>query len=512
MNNPMRLDIISEDRLGITQEMLSVIVKKGWNLVSVEMYTHHTFVHIQEKGISLAIIKKSLIAISGVKDIIEVPLLPGEEKRKHLDTLLSKLPDPILDIDVHGKILVANTEAEKALGLIKEKLEGQNICDLLNVRLSLLLADEPQSIETSCSNKQFLMDITPIFTNSKVTGAVIVLHSPERLGQKISAIQPQTGDDIKSIIGHSVKIKNIQQQTIRFAKLDLPVLIIGETGTGKELFARALHESGKRAKSPFLAINCATLAENLLESELFGYAPGAFSGAQKSGKPGLFELAENGTVFLDEIGEMSVYLQAKLLRFLQDFTFRRIGGTHEIQVNVRIVCATHRNLEQMVVDGLFREDLYYRLNVLGIDLPPLRERSEDIPDLVHFFSIKACEQINMTCPKFSHSALLLLEKFNWPGNIRQLQNVIFRTLALTDKTIIEDKDICFSTTADEDTSNNFLDADISTLAYAIDEFEKKLLSKLYINYPSTRKLAQRLSVSHAKISRKLKKHNISKSN
>jgi TyrR family helix-turn-helix protein len=221
-------------------------------------------------------------------------------------------------------------------------------------------------------------------------------------------------------------------------------------------------------------------------------------------------MAENGTVFLDEIGEMSIYLQAKLLRFLQEFTFRRIGGTHEIKVDVRIVCATHRDLEKMTAKGDFREDLYYRLNVLSIDLPPLRERSEDIPDLANFFSIKACEQINISRPKFSTSAIAILEKFQWPGNIRQLQNVIFRTLALTDKTIIEEKDICFSTSTTADGDEPYSDSDFTSLAHAVEQFEKKLLSDLYVNYPSTRKLAQRLTVSHAKISRKLKKYKIEK--
>lgn len=506
----MRLDITSADRIGITQELLSVIVENGFNLVSVEMYTHHTFVRIKDRGISFDLIRKKLLAIPDVKDVTRIELCPEEVKRKHLDTIISKLPDPILDIDISGKIIVANIEAEKALGLTKDRLEGHNICDIIPLNLQDILVESPPPIDICYTNKHFLIDITPIYSNSKVTGAVLLLQSPERLGKKISEIQSYEGENIQSIIGHSIKIKNIQQQTLRFAKLDFPVLITGETGTGKELFARALHESGKRVKAPFLAINCATLAENLLESELFGYAPGAFSGAQKTGKLGLFEMAKNGTIFLDEIGEMSIYLQAKLLRFLQDFTFRRIGGTNEIKVDVRIVCATHRNLEHMTAKGLFREDLYYRLNVLSIDLPSLRDRSEDIHDLVNFFSIKACEQINIDLPKYSKSAMVRLEKFKWPGNIRQLQNVIFRTLALTDKNTIEDKDICFSTSTTDRELESFSDSNISSLDYAVEQFEKNLLSQLYVNYPSTRKLAQRLSVSHAKISRKLQKYKIKK--
>lgn len=506
----MRLDIVSTDRVGITQELLSVLVKKGWDLSAVEMRTNHTFVHINARRISFDAIKKELISIDGVQDVVKVAMCPGEEKRQHLDSILSKLPDPILDIDVNGKIIVANIEAEKALGLTIDRLEGASICEIMPLSLKQILVESPPTIDICYKEKHFLIDITPIYTNSSVIGAIMVLQTPGRLGQKISEIQPHTGDDIKSIIGQSIKIKNIQQQTVRFAKLDLPVMIIGETGTGKELIARALHESGKRSNAPFLAINCATLAENLLESELFGYAPGAFSGAQKNGKPGLFEMAENGTIFLDEIGEMSVYLQAKLLRFLQEFTFRRIGGTNEVKVNVRIICATHRNLEEMSSKGLFREDLYYRLNVLNINLPPLRERREDIHDLVKFFSKKACEQININEPIFSNSAMVMLERYKWPGNIRQLQNVIFRTLAVTDNCIIESEDICFSTSITEQELEPYPDENITSLEYSIEQFEKHLLRKLYVNYPSTRKLAERLSVSHAKISRKLRKYGIKK--
>lgn len=506
----MRLDITSEDRLGITQEILVTIVNKGWNISNVEMFKHHTFVHISDKGISVNSIRNALLAIPSVTNVHEVALCPNEEKRMHLDTMLSKLPDPIIDIDCQGKIIVANTEAEKALSLTKNRLEGRNITDIINVSINQILVEDPANIDISYLNKQFLVEISPVFTNSKVTGAVIILRTPESIGKQISAVQPNKGEGIDSIIGHSIKIKNVKQQTVRFANLDLPVLVQGETGTGKELFARALHESSHRKKAPFLAINCAALPENLLESELFGYAPGAFSGAQKNGKPGLFELAENGTIFLDEIGEMSIYLQAKLLRFLQDYTFRRIGGVNEIKVNVRIVCATHRNLEALVVDKIFREDLFYRLNVLSLDLPPLRERAEDIHDLVNFFTIKAAEQIAIKQPNYTRKAMALLEQTQWPGNIRQLQNVIFKTLALLDKKVIDDTDICFAANSAVSTDTDFKEEDITSLGYAVEQFEKSLLTKLYSSYPSTRKLADRLSVSHAKISRKLKKYEISK--
>jgi len=505
----MRLDINSRDRLGITQEILSAFVKYGWNLAAMEMFQFHTFVHIDQDEISLEQITSIIAAIDGVERITLVDFLPSEQKQKHLQALITKLPDPIIDIGNTGNILIANNAAELAFNVKEGQLEGADIAKLTGVSLSHFLNKTPISTEVSINDKSFLMDITPVKTNKITTGAVIVFRSPQRLGQQISAIQAQEGN-IDFIVGQSNKMQAIKQQTLRFSSLDLPVLIRGETGTGKELIARALHESGPRSSSPFLAINCATLAENLLESELFGYASGAFTGAQRGGKPGLFELAENGTVFLDEIGEMSIYLQAKLLRFLQDFTFRRIGGTHEITVNIRIICATHRDLESMTQGNEFRDDLFYRLNVLSLDLPPLRQRIEDIPALVDLFAMNASEQINVNCPQFSQDAIELLKEFTWPGNIRQLQNVIFRTLALTDKVTINGQDLCFNTSSEKILTTQANRQDTSTLEQAVEAFETELLTELYPQYPSTRKLAKRLAVSHAKISRKLNKYGIKK--
>ncbi len=504
----MRLDILCEDRLGVTQEILSVIMHRGWNLKAMEMVSQKIYIHLDEGGMDFNLIANALQVLNGIKQVNLVDLLPGEQKRQHLDALLSKLPDPIIDIDINGDILVANSATEVALGVLENKLIGSNIVTHTGTPLHRILTSEPVSFEVSCLNKQYLMDITPVYTNHKTTGAVIVLRSPQRLGQQISSIVPQHGENIETMVGFCHQMKLIQQQTKRFSSLDLPVLVSGETGTGKELLARALHESGPRAKAPFLAINCATLPENLLESELFGYAPGAFSGAQRNGKPGLFELAENGTIFLDEIGEMSIYLQAKLLRFLQEFTFRRIGGTQEIKVNVRIVCATHRDLDNMIADGSFRDDLFYRLNVLSLQLPPLRERTEDIPALVERFALNASEQINISKPKFTKAAMAVLKSARWPGNIRQLQNVIFRTLALVDKNVIDNQDIVLTSTGRETEQQIQLPPEVTSLEQALATYERQLLKTFYVNYPSTRKLAARLKVSNATISRKLVKYKI----
>ena len=508
----MRLDIVSQDRLGITHEILAIIASLKLNLAAIEMHQYHTFIFVDEPKFDKQQACEALLGLDGVTSITEIDLLPSERKRKHLEALMAKLPDPMVDINDMGDILIANDAAEQTFGYGKNQLEGVNIVTLTGCRLSDILSPMPAPLEVSIGLKSFLMDITAVITGNKTTGAVIVFRSPQRLGEQIAAIQPQKGENIETIVGDCQQMKVIGQQTRRFALLDLPVLIKGETGTGKELLARALHECGPRAKAPFLAINCATLAENLLESELFGYAAGAFSGASRGGKPGLFELADNGTVLLDEIGEMSIYLQAKLLRFLQDYSFRRIGGTNELKVNVRIVCATHRDLAQMTKDGSFREDLFYRLNILNLHLPPLRERRDDIPALVDFFALKAAEQINHICPEFTASAILQLKQYHWPGNIRQLQNVIFRTLAMCDKSLIDSEDIQFTDEQQPVATTDFDYNKVACLSSAVEDFEKQLFKALLVDFPSTRKLAQRLGVSHAKVSRKLNKYGISSPN
>lgn len=504
----MKLDIYSRDRIGITQEMLTVIFNQGWNLSAMEMSTHHTFVYIDNVNVGIKQIRPLFMEINGVKDVTQVDLLPNEQKRKHLDALLAKLPDPILDVTSKGDILVANAAAAQAFGMTRDFLVGKNLSLLIDYTIDELFKSKDQHIEVTSRDKKYLLDITVVNNERTVTGAVLIFQSISKLGKQLSAMSQKKIDSYETFIANCEKMKYVQAQTRKFANIDLPVLINGETGTGKELTARALHDLGSRAQLPFMAINCAALPENLLESELFGYDSGAFSGAKKSGKPGLFELANGGTVFLDEIGEMSIYLQAKLLRFLQDFSFIRIGGTVEIKVNVRIICATHRDLEDMIANQTFREDLFYRLNVLSLKLPPLRKRQADIPALIELFTHRAAEQINAPVPKFSIEAINALKSAPWPGNIRQLQNVIFRTIANLETSSVNIEDLNLDQQIKSDESTLFDFSLVTNYDTAIENYEKQLLSSMYQEYPSTRKLANRLAVSHAKISRKLNKYDL----
>lgn len=245
---------------------------------------------------------------------------------------------------------------------------------------------------------------------------------------------------LDNIVGRSPQMLQLYKTIARVADSRSTVLIIGESGTGKELVARAIHFNSQRAPMPFVAVDCGSLAETLLESELFGHVRGAFTGAITS-KKGLFEEADNGTCFLDEVGDISLSMQTKLLRVLQEHEIKRVGGRETIKIDVRIVAATNKNLEELVEEGKFREDLFYRLNVVSVQLPPLRERAEDIPLLASHFLKKYAAENNKPISRISPEATNHLTRYRWPGNVRELENVIERAMALSQHTVILPEDL-----------------------------------------------------------------------
>lgn len=242
------------------------------------------------------------------------------------------------------------------------------------------------------------------------------------------------------IIGKSAAIKKLFRLIEKVAPTESTVLILGESGTGKELVARAIHEKSRRREGPFVPVNCGAIPEELLESELFGYEKGAFTGAVKS-KPGRFEMAQGGTIFLDEVAEMSPKLQVKLLRILQEKRVERLGSERSVAVDIRILAATNRNLEKEVKEGRFREDLYFRLNVIPVHLPPLRERKEDIPLLAEHFLRRFCEREEVPLKRLSEEALACLCRYSWPGNVRELENLMERLVILSEDQVIRKEDL-----------------------------------------------------------------------
>ena len=318
---------------------------------------------------------------------------------------------------------------------------------------------------------------------------------------------------LDNIIGNSYLINKVKEEALMSAKTSSTVLITGESGTGKELFARAIHNHSNRAENPFIAVNCAAIPDNLLESELFGYEEGAFTGAKKGGSLGKFELANKGTIFLDEIGDMSLHLQAKLLRVLQEKEVDKIGSKRNIAIDVRIIAATNKDLEKMVEKGTFREDLYYRLNVIPITLPSLRERKGDIHLLIEYMIKEYANKLDKQVSYIDENTLSCMINYDWPGNIRELQNVIEYsvnrcesntiTLENVPNRIKNNSNYNSIKSTDDDSEHN-----IKTL----EELEKREILKALEKFKKYKKdkelMAEALGISRATLYRKLEKYQI----
>ncbi|MBI2501680.1 MAG: sigma-54-dependent Fis family transcriptional regulator [Candidatus Latescibacteria bacterium] len=278
--------------------------------------------------------------------------------------------------------------------------------------------------------KSNLTEVLPIKVGMAIEHRLARLDR-ERLEEENRYLREEIGDRYGEIVGRSVRISEVLAMVEKVAATDSSVLIYGESGTGKELVARAIHSQSGRSKGPFVKVNCGALPRELVESELFGHEKGSFTGAMRQ-RRGKFELAQGGTIFLDEIGDVPLDVQVKLLRVLQEKEFDRVGGEKTLSAQVRVVAATNQPLRDMVKEGTFREDLFYRLEVIPVRLPPLRERKEDIPELVEHFVRKKCREMNLPLKRLTAEAMKALENYWWPGNVRELENVIERTIVLAD--------------------------------------------------------------------------------
>lgn len=510
----MRIDVAIADRVGIAHEILAQLARRALNVSAVEVEPPHVYIEAPAlDAAGLSELRGALLAVSGVESVEELTMLPGARRRLYLDALMASMADPVFAVDARGTIVLANAAAVSASGLPEQRLIGSPlegvVGDAALVRALSIGGSRPPAGELLIDGKPYLYERVALREPGGTgAGAVLTLYAPHRVGERMSALQNYNAGGFEAILGESPAVRQLKQRAARMAQVDAPLLIHGETGTGKELLAHACHASSRRKQDPFFALNCAALPDSLAESELFGYAPGAFTGALRGGKPGLLELANGGTVFLDEIGEMSPYLQAKLLRFLNDGSFRRVGGERELKADVRIISATHRSLEQMADAGSFRRDLLFRLDVLHLQVPPLRERVQDIVPLAEVFLARACSQASRPIARLTAGARAALLANTWPGNLRQLQNVIFRAVTMSEAGVIDAGDLELADAEIASNPPSPAAADVVSLAQALEGFEKALLLQLFPSYPSTRKLAERLQTSHSAIAQRLRKYGI----
>lgn len=436
-------------------------------------------------------------------------------------------------IDRKGMITLMNKTMMSALKLHRENVIGKYILDVVpDSKLPEIISTGRTDKADICAilpGRDVIVDRMPIIKDGEIIGAIahsVIMDMAEvkHLIQRLQETQQELNiykDEICSIykakwqfnnlIGNNLEFFNIVTMAQQFSQTSSTLLITGESGTGKELFAQSIHNASPRSAGPFIRINCAALPENLLESELFGYAEGAFTGAKKGGKPGKFELANGGTIFLDEIGDMPMNMQTKLLSVLQERVIERVGGTTPIQINARVIAATNRDLEDMVAKHEFRDDLYYRLNVVQLKLPPLRKRMDDLPMLVSNLIIKLNKKLGTSVDRVTAEAMELLQNYSWPGNIRELENLLERAINLAHMNFhdsIQPAD--FPSLYDSKPVQNSLYIDESkTLTEKIDDIEKELIIQtLEKTNDNKSQAAKLLGIHSSALYRKLSKYNL----
>ncbi|MHB8075060.1 sigma 54-interacting transcriptional regulator [Desulfosporosinus fructosivorans] len=387
-------------------------------------------------------------AVAFLRDMTEYEELKGkvntlQEIRILLTAIINSTQDAISVVDENGLGILINPAYTRLTGLTAEDVIGKpptvDIAEGESMHIQVLRtrqAVKGVSMKVGPKRKEVIVNVAPIIVSGQLRGTVGVLHDISeihRLSEELERAKRlirhlEAKYTFRDIVGESESIKATIEQAVRAAVTPATVLLRGESGTGKELFAHAIHRSSERQKGQFIRVNCAALTDSLLESELFGYVEGAFTGAKRGGKVGLFEEANGGTIFLDEIGEISQNLQSKLLRVLQEREIVKVGDNRSFNVDVRVIAATNANLEEALRAGRFREDLYYRLNVIPIIIPPLRQRRADIPLLVHHLIGSFNQDYGRGVERVTDDALQILMGYHWPGNVRELENILGRAI------------------------------------------------------------------------------------
>lgn len=494
----------------------------------------NNFFLVKDINICIKKINYKIFFIHAVEKLIsKLPALSlYKYSQKEIQSIIDCIHDGIFITDGNGNILMLNKASEAFnLTLNTKDYIGKSVREFVDngywsesVSLNVLKEKEiVTGMQTIENTRELLTTGIPYFEKGKVTKVITTerdvtelislrkqLQESAKLTEKYhSELEYYRAQNavVEDIVYKSKDMKKLIDYAFKVAKQDITVLIQGESGTGKEVIAKFIYKNSSRKEGPFIKINCGAIPENLIESELFGYEKGAFTGANSKGKMGLFELANKGTLFLDEVGELPLHLQVKILRAIQEREILRVGGSNYIPVDIRIIAATNKDLKENVKEGFFRKDLYYRLNVVPLTIKSLRERREDIKPLgMHFINIFNKKYgINK---KIDENAWKIMEKYNWPGNVRELENIIERIIVTADETVIKVHQIInqFSDIEIEDMKYN--NSNYISLKDEVSQFERKLILKKMPNYNSTKELADALNVDKSTIIRKMHKYKI----
>ncbi|NLT46780.1 MAG: sigma 54-interacting transcriptional regulator [Clostridiales bacterium] len=440
--------------------------------------------------------------------------------------ILNSIGEAIFIDNAEGYALWINEAGEEIYRIKKEEIIGKHCSYLENMgifepsvaRKVIEKKEVVTILHKNRDGKQLLSTGTPIFDEqgqlSKIVTSSHDITELVELQNKLESIQSALQDyrvsdgyTYEGIVANSPAMFGVIQMVERLASLDTTVLITGESGSGKGVIAKLLHEKGNRRDHPFIQINCGAIPANLLESELFGYDRGAFTGSRREGKKGLFEAAKNGTVFLDEISELPLNMQVKILQVIQEKAIQRVGGIESIPVDVRIISATNRDLEQMVREGRFREDLFYRLNVVPISIPALRDRPEDIVPMIRAFLEENNKKFNEK-KTMNTAAMSILLKYRWPGNVRELENIIERLVITTKGNVIGLENLPGYISENARSPGEISISHRTSLQDTLDAVEKQILSDAQAKYKTTREIAKALAISQPTVVRKLAKHGL----
>ncbi len=525
-NGSFKFNLSFIDRIGIVADASRCLAGLAVTIVSMEVQRKGNLSDVylevtpEDKRMSGKTILEALSGIETLQSVRFIETMPAESRQNTFHTVLDNVSDGILSIDTHGKITTINQLARSILGCRTKNVIGRRLETITTAEtgLSSCLGGNSysrmrQSVSTDHGRIEFFTSARPIMdAGGRIIGAVEIMKDMKAIKALVEEVALSEGASFDAFVGATTAVKQAISFARKIAATNSIVSIRGASGTGKELFARAIHAESRR-RGAFIAVNCAAIPDSLLESELFGYAPGAFTGAQTGGRAGLFEQANHGTLFLDEIGELPSGPQAKILRAIQDNRIRRIGGQSETELDVRIITATNQNLEQLVQEGAFRQDLYYRINVLPVHLPPLSARVSDISLLAGHFLFQVNCKLGNRLQRLSDGAVNKLEQHDWPGNVRELKNVIERAAILCETADIGPESIVFGFELSPPArpgqiSSPSGEATGGKLTDRLDALERKIIVETLKASKSIRQAASRLGISHTTLRNKIKKHRL----
>ena len=434
-----------------------------------------------------------------------------EVSRDEMSTVLETAHEGIFALDQSGYVKHCNKRAATLFNMTKRELIGRHISKLMPGSPAIKVletgrgyTENEEIFKVDGGQHHFIVTVKPYSSGDEIEGIVVSFRDIEEAQKLVYNFNTRTiKNTVDEIIGTSEKIMVAKKQALITARGNSTVLITGESGTGKEMFAKAIHYASARGDNPFITVNCGAIPENLLESELFGYEKGAFTGANEKGKVGKFELADGGTIFLDEIGDMPLHLQVKILHVLQNMRFEKVGGSRSIIVDVRVIAATNKDLEKMIAEGTFREDLYYRLSVIPLSIPPLRERKADIRMLMYHFLKKYNTFMNRKIEGFSDEVEELYMNYDWPGNVRELENAVEYGTNMAFGKAIDIEDVPVRILKKEEEIVKFKNMD-KPLAEQVKLYEKEIITKKLKQHNGIKDVvARELGLSRATLYRKL---------